>query len=346
MATQLQTEAKTAPVGSYSGFDKQYINGSWRLARRGVSLKDINPYTGETLLEIPAANESDLDEAYQSAAKTQPAWAAMLPADRAAVMGNVARIMEVRKQEIVNWLIHESGSTRLKSEVEWQTSHAIMLEAASAPHRAQGRIIPSDIPGKESRVYRKPVGVVGVISPWNWPLHLSLRSVAPALAVGNGVVLKPSSDTPVTGGLLIAKLLEEAGLPPGVFNVIVGGGEAIGNAFVQHAIPRVISFTGSTPVGRNIARLAAEAPIIKRIELELGGNTPFVVLGDADLDYAVEAGLFGRFFHQGQICMSANRLIVDEALYEGLRAAFRGAGARAEVRRSGQERYGSRSHHQ
>jgi aldehyde dehydrogenase (NAD+) len=129
-------------------------------------------------------------------------------------------------------------------------------------------------------------------------------------------VLKPSSDTPVTGGLLIAKLLGEAGLPPGVLSVIIGGGEGIGDAFVRHSIPRVISFTGSTAVGRSVARLAAEAPMIKRVELELGGNTPFIVLGDADLDYAVKAGLVGRYLHQGQICMSANRLIVDANLYE------------------------------
>jgi aldehyde dehydrogenase (NAD+) len=155
-----------------------------------------------------------------------------------------------------------------------------------------------------------------MISPWNWPLQLSIRTVAPALAVGNSVVIKPASDTPVTGGLLLAKFFEEAGLPSGVLSVVIGAGSEIGDAFVKHAIPRVISFTGSTEVGRGIARLAADAPILKRLELELGGNTPFVVLRDADLDYAVEAGLFGKYLHQGQICMSVNRLIVDQNLYE------------------------------
>jgi aldehyde dehydrogenase (NAD+) len=146
--------------------------------------------------------------------------------------------------------------------------------------------------------------------------------LGPALAVGNAVVVKPSSDTPVTGGLLFAKMLEEAGLPQGVLSVVVGSGNDIGDAFVMHRIPRVISFTGSTAVGRRIARQAAEAPIMKRLELELGGNTPFVVLGDADLGQAVEAAVFGKFLHQGQICMAINRLIVDEALYEDFVAQF------------------------
>lgn len=192
----------------------------------------------------------------------------------------------------------------------------MLLEAATLPYLVEGRILPADIPGKESRMYRKPVGVVGVISPWNWPFQLTARSAAPALAVGNAVVVKPASDTPVTGGLLFAKILEEAGLPAGVLSVIVGAGSEIGNAFVTHSIPRVISFTGSTRVGRNIARLAAEGPMLKRLELELGGNGPFVVLNDADLGQAVEAAVFGKFLHQGQTCMSVNRFIIDDRVHD------------------------------
>ena len=152
----------------------------------------------------PLADEQDLDEAYRAAADAQPKWAAQLPGERAATLRRAAEIMEARREEIVTWLIRESGSTPLKANVEWDSAHAITLEAASAPYRVQGRILPSDIPGKEHRVYRQPVGVVGVISPWNFPLHLTNRSVAPALAVGNTVVIKPASDTPVTGGLLLA----------------------------------------------------------------------------------------------------------------------------------------------
>ncbi|HBZ29118.1 MAG TPA: aldehyde dehydrogenase, partial [Nitrosomonas nitrosa] len=200
--------------------------------------------------------------------------------------------------------------------LEWKAVHGVLLEAATLPYLVEGRILPADIPGKESRMYRKPVGVVGVISPWNWPLQLTVRSAAPALAVGNAVVVKPASDTPITGGLLLAKIFEEAGLPPGVFSVIVGAGSEIGDAFVTHPAPRVISFTGSTPVGRNIAKLSAESSVLKRLELELGGNGPFVVLQDAELEQAVEAAVFGKFLHQGQTCMSINRFIVDERVHD------------------------------
>jgi aldehyde dehydrogenase (NAD+) len=140
--------------------------------------------------------------------------------------------------------------------------------------------------------------------------------LAPALAVGNAVVVKPSSDTPVTGGLLLAKIFEEAGLPPGVLNVVIGSGSEIGEPFVMHPTPRVISFTGSTAVGRHIAELAARAPILKRLELELGGNSPFVVLHDADLAQVVDAAAFGKFLHQGQICMAVNRFIIEDGVYD------------------------------
>jgi acyl-CoA reductase-like NAD-dependent aldehyde dehydrogenase len=143
-----------------------------------------------------------------------------------------------------------------------------VLEAASYPFHVEGRVLPSAVRGKESGVYRGPVGVAGVISPWNFPLHLSIRSVAPALAVGDAVVLKPASDTPVTGGLLVAKLFEEAGLPRGVMSVVIGAGKDIGDAFVDHPVPRIISFTGSTEVGRRIAERAGRA--VKRVCLELG----------------------------------------------------------------------------
>lgn len=300
----------------YSDFDRLPIGGAWRKGKGDRVLADRDPYTGQVILDIPQADRDDLDDAYSAAARAQAAWAAELPAARATVFRQATEILEARREEVISWLIHESGSTRLKATLEWASTRAIMLWAASAPYLAGGQVLPTDIPNKEGRVYRRPVGVVGVISPWNWPLHLTNRSLAPSLAVGNAAVVKPASDTPVTGGLLLAKIFEEAGLPPGVLNVVVGSGSEIGDAFVAHAVPRAISFTGSTPVGRHIAELAAKAPILKRVELELGGNGPFVVLDDADVDQAVEAAIFGKFLHQGQICICVNRLIVDEKLYD------------------------------
>ncbi|KAB0265575.1 aldehyde dehydrogenase family protein [Microvirga brassicacearum] len=313
---------KLSQVRPYADFDTLAIAGTWRKGRSNKVNRDLNPYTGEVLIEIPQASRDDLDEAYASAAKAQIAWAERLPGERAEVMRRAAVVMEARREEIIGWLIRESGSTRIKATLEWETVHAVMLEASSLPYLVEGRILPADVHGKESRVYRKPVGVVGVISPWNWPMQLTNRSLAPALAVGNAVVVKPASDTPVTGGLLLARIFEEAGLPPGALNVVVGAGSEIGDAFVQHPVPRVISFTGSTPVGRGIARLAAEASVMKRVDLELGGNSPFIVLDDADLEQAVEAAVFGKFLHQGQICMITNRFIVDEVVYEPFLGRF------------------------
>jgi aldehyde dehydrogenase (NAD+) len=291
------------------------IGSEWRLGQM-PALKDCNPYTGEVIVEIPQADRSDIDDVYAAATRAQDAWASELPSTRGDILRAAADILEIRRDEIVSWLIRESGSTRLKANLEWASSHAMLLWAASDSHLANGRLLPTDIRGKESWVDRKPVGVVGVISPWNWPLHLSARSVAPALAVGNAVVLKPASDTPVTGGLLLGKIFEEAGLPAGLLNVVIGAGDSIGEAFVTHPTPRVISFTGSTQVGRRIGELAAKASIIKRVDLELGGNGPFVVLDDADLDHAVEAATFGKFLHQGQICIAINRIIVDESVHD------------------------------
>ncbi|WP_297844541.1 aldehyde dehydrogenase family protein [Pseudomonas sp.] len=306
----------------WEGFTGQYIAGRWRPGSTVKVLENRNPYDGSLLTEIALADVSDLDAAYQAAALAQKDWARTLPAERSAVFMRAVTILETRHAEIVDWLIRESGSTRTKAEIEWGAVRSGMIAAASMPTRAHGRILPVNIADKESRVYRKPIGVVGVISPWNWPMHLSNRSIAPALALGNAVVLKPADDTPVTGGLLLARIYEEAGLPVGLLNVVIGEVSDIGDAFTLHPIPKFISFTGSTRVGRHIGGLAMTGPTLKRVGLELGGNAPCVVLDDADLDLAVHAAVVGRFLHQGQICMSSNRIIVDEAIHDRFVEAF------------------------
>lgn len=314
----------------YTGFEKQPIGGKWRSGASGKLNHDMNPFSGEKLVEIPLANAADLDEAMLAARAAQPDWELTPATDRAAVLYRAAEIFDQRRDEIISWLIRESGSTRIKSAIEWNSAKNIILEAASYPSRLHGRLLAADRQGKESRIYRRPVGVVAVISPWNFPLHLSMRSIATALAVGNAVVHKPASDTPVTGGLLIAKIFEEAGLPAGLFNVLIGSGSEIGDAFVQHPIPRFVSFTGSTEVGKRLAALVAESPVLKRTALELGGNSPFVVLDDAVLEDAVRGAIFGKFLHQGQICMAVNRIIVDARLYDAFVERFveRAAGLR------------------
>jgi len=297
-------------------FDGLYIDGVWRAGRSGKVMKDKDPYTGQVIGEIVGANVSDVDDAYKTAAKAQVKWAAMLPKERAQVFRRAAVVMEQRHEEIVSWLVRESGSTRIKAEIEWSAVHEVMQECISFPARVQGSIRPSDTPGAESRVYRQPIGVIGVISPWNFPMMLSVRSVAPALAVGNGVVVKPSAETMITGGMVLGRIFEEAGLLPGVLSVVVGSSREIGDPFVAHPLAGFISFTGSTRVGRHVGELCSTGPRIKPVALELGGSSPLVVLDDADLDQAVGAAVLGRFLHQGEICMSTNRVVVDAKMYD------------------------------
>lgn len=301
---------------SYDNFHLQFLAGKWREGSSDKINTVSNPYSGEILASIRSATAADLDEAYQAAAHAQVDWAKTTPATRSALLQRVVTIFDQRKEEIIDWLIRESGSTRLKATIEWGSARGITQEAVSMAYRCQGATMSSDIPGKDNLVYRRPLGVVAVISPWNFPLHLSQRSVAPALALGNAVVIKPASDTPITGGLLIARIFAEAGLPEGVLSVVIGAGSEIGDAFVEHQVPALISFTGSTRVGKNIGALASSGRYLKKVSLELGGNSPFVVLDDADLDQAVKAAVFGKFLHQGQICMAINRIIVDQALYQ------------------------------
>lgn len=306
----------------YGDFGLLPIAGKWREGTSGRRLEVTNPFSGQKLLDIAMASKADLDEAYRAAAKAQPDWAAKGPGERAAVMHRAVAIFDARRDEILDWLVRESGSTRIKAAIEWGSARAITLEAAGMPSRSHGRVLASDVPNKQSLVYRQPLGVVGVISPWNFPLHLSIRSVAPALALGNAVVVKPASDTPVTGGLLLARIFEEAGVPPGVLSVLVGAGSEIGDAFVEHPVPAFISFTGSTDVGRGIGRIASGGEHLKHVALELGGNSPFVVLADADVEATVNAAVVGKFLHQGQICMAINRIIVEAPLLEAFTKRF------------------------
>jgi aldehyde dehydrogenase (NAD+) len=309
--------AAAAPT-RYAGFDQMLLAGRWREGSASKVASDTDPYSGDVLTEIKLADETDLNEAYAEAVRAQRDWAARPPADRAAVMQSAADIFKDRREEVIDWTIRETGATRTTAEFTHQITLRDFQEASSYPYRVQGRILPSDTPGKENRIYRQPVGVVAVISPWNVPLHLSNRSVAPALAIGNAVVLKPAGDTPVTGGLLLARIYEEAGLPAGLLSVIIGSGSDIGDALVTHPVPQVVSFTGSTPVGEGIAQ---KAPL-KRLSLELGGNGPLVVLADGDVEYAARAAAFGKFFHSGQVCMITNRIVVDRSVHDEFLSRF------------------------
>lgn len=303
-------------MDAYQFEDLQFIGGEWQKGRSTKVLQDLNPYNQDLILTLHSANTEDVDLAYHSAASAFKDWSISDTKTRKQLVDHVAEIIQSRRNEIVDFLIHESGSTRLKANIEVDAALAITKESATFPNRILDSKLKSPDPERQSWVFKKPLGVIGVISPWNFPFHLSMRSVITAIAIGNTVVLKPASDTPITGGLLLAKIFEEAGLPKGVLSVVAGSGSEIGDYFVEHHIPKLISFTGSTEIGQRVGELAVGGAHIKRIALELGGNAPLVVLDDADLDLAVDLTVMGRFLHQGQICMSTNRVIVDQKVYD------------------------------
>jgi benzaldehyde dehydrogenase (NAD) len=232
--------------------------------------------------------------------------------ERAAVLRKAGDLFGEHADAIGYWLTREGGNIAGKAGFELHVAAQECYEAAALPGRPMGELVPSEAP-RLSMVRRVPAGVVGVIAPFNAPLILSIRSVAPALALGNAVVLKPDPRTAVCGGVVLARIFEEAGLPPGVLHVLPGGVRT-GEALVTAPEIRVISFTGSSAAGRKVG--AAAASRLKRAHLELGGNSALVVLDDVDLDLAVSAGAWGSFFHQGQICMTTGRHLVHESIYD------------------------------
>ncbi|MFF8728846.1 aldehyde dehydrogenase family protein [Streptomyces sp. NPDC015171] len=304
----------------FTDLAQQYIDGEWRPGTGSWDVIDFNPYDDEKLASITVATVDEVDQAYRAAARAQKGWAETNPYTRRGVFERALRLIEDREQEIADLIIAELGGTRVKAGFELHLAKEFLRESIHLALRPEGKILPSPAEGKENRVYRVPVGVVGVISPFNFPFLLSLKSVAPALALGNGVVLKPHQNTPIAGGTLIAKIFEEAGLPGGLLNVVVTDIAEIGDAFIEHPVPKVISFTGSDKVGRHVATVCARN--FKRSILELGGNSALVVLDDADLDYAVDAAVFSRFVHQGQVCMAANRVLVDRSVADEFTEKF------------------------
>ena len=292
------------------GWQSRIFSGGWTAAQGGT-LQTIEPATGEVLAEVGLAGKADVAQAAQRARAAQPEWAAKTGPERAALIRRAARIVEDNHEEFESWLVREGGCIPGKAVFEVQLVLGELWEAAALPTQPWGHLLPSSEPGRESIARRVPLGVVGVISPWNFPQILSIRAVAPALALGNAVILKPDAQTPVSGGMLVARLFEEAGLPEDLLHVLPGEAEA-GSALAEDPNVAMIAFTGSTAVGRLVG--AAAGRTLKRVSLELGGNNALIVLDDADLEVASSAGAWSAFLHQGQICMTAGRHIVVESV--------------------------------
>jgi benzaldehyde dehydrogenase (NAD) len=288
-----------------------FLGGKWVPGAGGVA-DVIEPATGAVLGQSGLAGPADVATAAVSAHEAQRGWAALPHPERAAVLRKAGALWAEHAEEISWWNIREVGAIEGMAGFAVHVAEQECYEAASLPSRPSGELLSSEGP-RLSLARRLPVGVVGVISPFNVPIILGIRSVAPALALGNAVILKPDPRTAVTGGVTIARIFEEAGLPPGVLQVLPGGAD-VGEALVTHPLVGVISFTGSTSAGRRVGELAGKH--LKRAHLELGGNSALIVLDDADVDAAVNLAAWGSFFHQGEICMTTGRHLVHTRLHD------------------------------
>jgi benzaldehyde dehydrogenase (NAD) len=298
-------------------WDGRIYLGGWVAGSAGDRVV-VAPATGAELGRVGLASPADVATAAEQCAAAQREWAARPYTERAAVFRRAGDLLTEHATEIQDWIVRESGSVPGKAQLEVHLTAQECYEAAALPGRAYGELLPSELP-RRSWAQRVPAGVVGVIAPFNFPLILAARSVAPALALGNAVVLKPDPRTAVCGGVVLARVFADAGLPDGLFHMLPGGVDT-GEAVVSQPLIRIVSFTGSTAAGRRVGQLAATH--LKRAHLELGGNSALIVLDDVDLAAAVSAGAWGSFLHQGQICMTTGRHLVHESIYDDYVAAL------------------------
>ncbi|MGM7671246.1 benzaldehyde dehydrogenase [Microbacterium sp. A93] len=296
---------------------KIYTNGWTKGSAESADV--IEPATGEVLGSAGMASPEDVFAAATRAATAQKEWAAKKPEERAAVLRRAGQVFEDHVDELNTWVQRETGAIAPKAGLETHVAANECFDAAGLPHHPAGDVLTSD-EDHWSFARRQPAGVVAVISPFNFPLILSIRSVAPALALGNAVILKPDPRTPVSGGVMIMRAFEEAGLPAGVLQLLPGGA-ATGAALTEAPEVRIVSFTGSTAAGRKVGEACGRN--LKRAHLELGGNNALVVLPGADVAAAASAGAFGSFLHQGQVCMTTGRHLVHESLKDEYVAALK-----------------------
>ena len=291
-----------------------FIDNQYTPSASGVYTDDMNPATNTAYARVQNASKADVERAVTSSAKAFEAWKDVGPGTREKMLLKVADMMEARSKELAEVLIDEAGSTLLKAGYETHHTPAFVRSMAGECRRVKGETYLSDYPGvKLSYCTRRPLGVVASIAPFNFPLLLCIRKIGFALAAGNTVVLKPSEMTPVIG-LKIGELFRDAGFAPGVLNVIPALGAEIGDSLVTDKRVKFVTFTGSSKIGRQIGATCAGSG--KRFALEMGGKNPIIVLNDADIDYAVNTATFSNFMHQGQICMTGSRVIVEAGIYD------------------------------
>ena len=304
MATLAPDTTETS-MGWLGRFVESWVPGT------GAPIQDVEPATGRHIATVSGSTAEDVARAAATAKAAQPAWAETSYQERARILRKAADIYEANREEFGTWTMRETGASHSKMHHESNFAFGEILSASTLPWQPYGSLVPTVVRGRLSMIRRIPVGVVGAITPWNSPSVLGMRVVAPALALGNAVILKPDPQTPVIGGAMFEAVFREAGLPEGLLQIVVGGAD-VGEALVTDPNVNVVSFTGSTAAGRRVGELAGAR--LKRVALELGGNNAFIVLDDADLAAATAAGAFSSFQFQGQVCFAAGRHIVHESV--------------------------------
>ncbi|MEN3038241.1 MAG: aldehyde dehydrogenase family protein [Candidatus Kryptonium sp.] len=293
---------------------KNYINGKWVDAKSGKTFENRNPANWDDLIGVfPKSSAEDVEEAVKAAKKAYQSWRLVPPPKRADIIKKAADLLVQRKEEIAREMTREMGKILIETRGDVQEGIDTGYYAAGEGRRLFSYTTTSELPNKFAMAIRLPVGVAGLITPWNFPMAIPTWKIFPALVAGNTVVFKPASDTPKTATTLV-QILEEAGVPEGVVNLVHGGGNEVGMAIVRHPDIDLISFTGSTAVGKVLSREAANT--LKRVSLEMGGKNAQIVLEDANLELALDGVLWGAFGTSGQRCTATSRLILHEAIYD------------------------------
>jgi len=305
--------------------DQCLIGGQWT----GVPALDVtNPATGVVIGRVPDLGQKETRGAIEAAHAAFPAWSGKLAKERAAILRRWYELQKEHKEDLALLMTSEQGKPLAEARAEVDYASSFTEFYAEEAKRVLGEIIPTPKKSGRMLVLKQPVGVVGAITPWNFPLAMITRKISPALAVGCTVVVKPAPETPLSA-LALAALAVRAGVPAGVLNVVTGDAEKIGGELTSNPLVRMITFTGSTEVGKLLMRQSAAT--VKKLSLELGGNAPFIVFDDADLDAAVEGALASKYRNSGQTCVSANRILVQDGIYDRFAEALAAEAAKLKV---------------
>lgn len=314
------TEARRATLARPDLLRSQaYYAGAWRDADSGETIAVTDPFSGDVLAKVACVGEAEIRAAIAAAEAAFPTWSRTPHRDRGLLLRRWLELIERDREDLARLITLENGKPLKESRAEVAYGAAFIEVYADMAAGVLGEIIPPNAPGRRLLVEREPIGVCAAITPWNFPMAMLTRKIAPALAAGCVMVCKPASETPLTA-LALAALAEEAGIPPGVLSVLVSAPALFGDIITASPVVRKITFTGSTPVGAKL--MAASAPTIKRLSLELGGNAPLLIFDDADLDAAVETAMIAKFRNGGQSCIAANRIYVQRGIYDAFISAF------------------------